>query len=200
MHVDFFLEEQSAEAFIESFVDRILRPGTTTNSIVFQGKTDLLANLQNRLRAYRHWIPEDYRIVVLVDRDDEDCQQLKQRLERIAIDAGLTTKSNPREGHFKVLNRIACEELEAWFFGDVTAVVQAFPGVPTTLGDRAPYRDADAITGGTWEALERVLQAAGYYPGGLPKIEVARMIGERLDPDRNRSSSFRTFVEGVRAL
>ena len=63
------------------------------------------------------------------------------------------------------------------------------PNIPAKQG----YRDPDAIAGGTWEALERVLQRAGYFRSGLRKIEAARAIAEHMDPARNRSASFRSF-------
>ena len=37
---------------------------------------------------------ESLRVVVLVDRDDDDCEQLKAELERMAVAAGLSTKSS----------------------------------------------------------------------------------------------------------
>jgi len=60
-----------------------------------------------------------------------------------------------------VVNRIAIEELEAWYFGDVEAICDAYPGVPRTLAQRNGMREPDEIRGGTWEALERVVQRAG---------------------------------------
>ena len=46
------------------------------------------------------------------------------------------------------------------------------------------------IRGGTWETFERVLQKAGYFEGGLRKIEAAKTIGPHMVPDRNTSPSF----------
>lgn len=200
MHIEFLLEEPSAEAFLQGIVGKLLPIGTTWNFIVFQGKHDLLANITQRLKAYRRWIPDDYRLVVLVDEDREDCRILKARLEAAAAAARLPTKSRPHRGAFVVLNRIAVEELEAWFFGDPIALCTAYPRVPRTLSARAPFRDPDAIAGGTWEALERVLQKAGYFGGGLPKIEVAREMAKHMDPTRNQSASFGQFVGGLAAL
>ena len=200
MHIEFFLEEPSSEAFLEGMLGKLLPAGTTWNAIVFQGKPDLLANIKPRLKAYKKWIPNDWKIVVLVDEDREDCLKLKQQLEGAATYAGLSTKSNPRKGKFVVLNRIAVEELEAWFFGDPAAMVMAYPGVPTSLGAKAPYRNPDGVAGGTWEAFERVLQRAGYFGGGLPKIEVAREMAKHMEPSRNNSASFQTFVQGLAAL
>ena len=200
MHIEFFLEEPSVEAFLQGILQKLLPAGVTSSFIVFQGKHDLLANLKPRLKGYRNWIPDDYKLVVLVDEDREDCQQLKAKLEAAAMAAGLATKTNPKRGSFVVLNRIAIEELEAWFFGDNAALTQAYPGVSPTLGRRASYRDPDAIAGGTWEALQRVLQKAGYFGGGSPKIEVAREMAKHMDPARNTSASFGHFVQGLAAL
>ncbi|MGH7753687.1 MAG: DUF4276 family protein, partial [Gemmatimonadales bacterium] len=62
------------------------------------------------------------------------------------------------------------------------------------------FRDPDGIAGGTWEALERVLQRAGYFKAGLRKIEAARTISNNMDPDRNRSASFTAFRDALREL
>ena len=65
---------------------------------------------------------------------------------------------------------------------------------------KKPYRDPDAILGGTWEALERVLQAAGYFSSGIRKIEIAQAIAPHMDPKRNTSRSFCCFRDAVLAL
>jgi hypothetical protein len=168
----------------------------------FQGKRNLLSRLPSLLRGYGHYIiPLDWRIVVLVDDDREDCRALKERLERISQDAGLATKSSAAPGEpFQVLNRLAIEELEAWLLGDLEAVAVAYPRLPANVGHQARFRHPDAIEGGTWEALERLLKKAGYYPGGLPKVEVARRVAQHMDPKRNRSKSFQVFRDGLYAL
>jgi hypothetical protein len=56
---------------------------------------------------------------VIIDEDRADCQALKQVLEKEAHDAGLLTRTAAAGQPYQVLNRIAIEELEAWFFGDV---------------------------------------------------------------------------------
>jgi hypothetical protein len=165
---------------------------------VHQGKGDLLQNLSNRLRGYRRWLPVDWCIVVLIDEDRQDCHKLKTDLEGIALKAGFATKTTPnKKNRFEVLNRLAIEELEAWFFGDVTALRSTYPRVSPNLGKKAKYRDPDAIKGGTWEALERVLQAAGYHRGGLAKIAAAREISDHMDAWRSTSRSFQVFRDGL---
>ena len=163
----------------------------------FQGKADLLAKLHSRLRAYASWLPNDWRVVVIVDRDDEDCAALKGKLESAARAAGLVTRSRARGPRWQLVNRIVVEELEAWYFGDWTAVRGAYPRVAATITNQAGYRDPDAIHGGTWEAFERVMRRNGYFRGGLRKIEAVGAIGALLDPTRCASSSFATFRDAI---
>ena len=201
MHIEFFVEEPSAEAALQNIVPKIAGSAVSFNIHPFQGKPDLLKSLPARLRGYRYWLPEDWRIVVLIDADQDDCRQLKEQLEQVALRSGLTTKSSPGiEGEFQVLNRLAVEELEAWFFGDVDALRAVFPRLNPHLDRQSKYRNPDAISGGTWEVLERLLNRHGYYRGGMPKIEVAREVSKHMILDRNRSHSFRVFRQGLLAL
>ena len=162
-----------------------------------QGKEDLLARLPERFRGYAAWIPNTWRIVVVVDRDDDQCKALKLRLETIARDVGLETRSSCQGKAYTVINRLAIEELEAWYFGDWTAVRTAYPRVSESVPRQARYRASDEIKGGTWEALERILQSAGYFQGGLRKIEAAREIAAHMDPSKNKSPSFRSLRDAL---
>jgi len=180
MHIDFLVEEASAEAALQNLLPRMLGPDATFSISPHEGKADLLAKLPKRLRGYRKWIPKHYFIVVLVDADADDCHELKTRLELIAREAGFPTPATASGRHFRVLNRLAIEELEAWFLGDIAAVRSAYPRTPPTLARRAAFRDPDHIAGGTWQALQRVLQRAGYYPTGIPKVEAARAIATHM--------------------
>ena len=196
-HLEFLVEETSMEAFLRSLLPRLLPQGRTFEVHPFQGKGDLLAKLEARLRGYASWLPPDWRLVVVVDRDDDDCLVLKQHLEASAARAGLRTRRSVANAHWQVVNRVAIEELEAWFFGDWEAVRQIYSRTPANLSNRQGFRDPDAIAGGTWEALERVLQRHGYDPGGLRKIDTARAIGAVLEAHRSRSASFRAFHQAV---
>jgi hypothetical protein len=198
MHIEFLVEEPSAEAALFNILPKVFEPTTSFAIHPYQGKQDLLKKLPSRLRGYKAWLPRDWRIVVLVDADDDDCRRLKARLEDIAQNSNLLTKSVTRNGsNFQVLNRLAIEELEAWFFGDIEALNAAYPRISLNLGNKAKYRDPDAITGGTWEALERELKKVGYYTGGLSKISAAREISLRMVSERNRSHSFQVFRQGL---
>jgi len=201
MHLEFLVEELSAEAALYNLVPKILGEQISFVIHSYRGKSDLLNKLSGRLKGYAGWLPEEYQIVVLIDEDREDCNQIKMQLEDAALEAGLVTKTKARPGtEFQVLNRVAIEELEAWFFGDVPALVRAYPRIPQSLDQKARYRNPDTIAGGTWEALERILQQYGYYKGGLEKPRAAGEISQHMDPFRNRSKSFQVFRDGLLAI
>ncbi len=164
--------------------------------LTFQGKKDLLKNLAIELRGYSRWITDDYRIIILLDRDRDDCIELKNSLNKMATDAGLVTKSSSHKNVFQVVNRIAIEEIEAWFFGDANAMRIAYPKLSGNFETKALYRNPDNIKN-TWEAMERLLQRSGYFKTGLRKSEAASEISQYMQPLHNRSRSFQVFWEGI---
>jgi hypothetical protein len=198
-HLEFLVEEPSAEAFLRSLLPRLADSSPTFDIKSFQGKADLLQRLPDRLRGYASWMPEDWRIILLVDRDRDDCRKLKNMIQSMAASAGLLPQSTGRPAPFRrFISRIAVEELEAWYFGDWDAVLKCYAGVSRRIPSNAKYRDPDAIAGGTWEEFERILKRAGHFKEGIRKIEAARRIGEVIDPEKNKSASFRTFVRSVK--
>lgn len=198
-HLEVMVEEPSTEAAFVLLLPK-MAPGVSFKVHPHQGKADLLEKLPSRLRGYASWLPPDWRILVVVDRDDDDCEARKTELERMAAEAGLVTRSASRSAQYSVLNRLAIEELEAWYFGDWEAVRSAYPRIPATIPAKAKYRAPDAITGGTWEAFERVLQAGGYFSGGLRKIEAARTVAREMVPARNTSPSFGALRDALSEL
>ena len=162
-----------------------------------QCKDEMLSRLPERLRGYSFWLPETWRIVVIVDRDGDDCFELKKSLEKFAKNVSLPTRTSSGSKKYSVLNRLAIEELEAWFFGDWRAVCTAYPRTNRKIPYQSKYRDPDSIPGGTWEAFERVLKRAGYFRTGLRKIEVARSVSEHMVPMDNRSHSFQQLRKAL---
>lgn len=198
-HIEVLVEEPSMEAALRVFMPKVL--GDVSFEVYpYQCKDNLLTRLPDRLRGYSSWLPSDWRIVVVVDRDDDDCQELKSRLEKMAADAMLRTRSNAGKQSYQIVNRLAIEELEAWYFGDWEAVKAAYPRASAAIPNQAGYRDPDAIAGGTWEAFERVMKRAGYFQNGLRKIEAARAVAAEWNPTRNRSCSFRVFHEVLQEM
>ena len=98
-------------------------------------------------------------------------------------------------GERGIVTRIAVRELENWYFGDWPAVRAAYSRVPATPPKRYRVNPDSAVTK-TSDELGRILRAAGVRVRSKPAW--AERIGPHLDPDRNTSPSFRTFVSAVR--
>jgi hypothetical protein len=191
MHIEFLVEEPSMEMALKSIVPKIIDTQHTFQFHNFQDKKKLLKRLPKRMQAYANFLPSDWRIVIVVDRDNDDCKKLKQKLcmaSRVVI---------KRKGNV-VLHRIAIEELEAWFLGDIPAIRVEFPKVPANLEKNKKFRDPDAIKGGTWETLDKLLKDYGYQ--GLFKTQFAQRIAPNMNVENNRSKSFQVFRDGVRTI
>ena len=182
--------------FLRGFLPRFLPHDVETDVREFRGKQDLLKNLQNRLHGLTNYFPPVDHLFVLIDRDQENCHDLKSRLETTAKNVGFVTRTMASGQSWQLVNRIVIEELEAWYRGDWEAVRAVYPGVNPNVARRSKYRDPDAIRGGTWEALERLLKSE--FPEGLRKSELARNVSKHIDPRRSRSHSFKVFCAAVR--
>ena len=104
-HVELLVEEPSMETALRLLLPKVL--GELSFEIYpHQCKDELLLRLPQRLRGYGQrrksdaWFRNQCRIVVVIDRDDDDCASLKRRMETMAHDAGVATRSSPR-GLFK---------------------------------------------------------------------------------------------------
>ncbi|MGH3545333.1 MAG: DUF4276 family protein, partial [Mycobacteriales bacterium] len=163
-------EEPSAEKALEILLPKIV-PGNPCKIRNFRGKQSLLTGLPQLLRACTARLKwEQLKVVVLIDRDNDNCLQLKDRLQRIATEAGLATTEGSTQ-HVTVLNRIVICELESWFLGDVPALRSVYPRVPASLGEREGFRDPDAISGSAARALDDVLRDHGYRRTGSQKVQ-----------------------------
>ena len=189
MHFEVYTEELSAQCALDNLMPKILGPDHTFMVHTFRGKAQLIAEIPKRLKGYAAWMPDDWRVIVLVDEDREDCLALKRKLDEAAAGAGIQDR---------ILNRIVVEELESWFFGDFEALRAVYPKLKASIPQRERFRDPDQIAGGTWEALDLILRQAGYP--GLGKTETATKVSALMDPARNRSKSFQAFRDGVLRL
>ena len=89
--------------------------------------------------------------------------------------------------------RVACRELESWILGDWAAVAEAF-GEPRLKehSRSALYADPDRLSNPVSELRKHLPE--------YQKRDGARRVGPLLHPDRNRSTSFKVFCEGIRNL
>lgn len=201
MRVDFLVEELSAQAALEQLLPRLL-PGCVCRIRVFEGWQDLVGQLKNVLQGYHRRIlregEADLRIVVLLDGDGIWARR-KADLEAKAAAAGLLTKTTALPGQvFHVLNRVAVQELEAWWLGDKAAIMAAYPGVKPAHFKGA-YRAADAPPKPN-DVLWEVLKKGRHFLAGKRKTQWATDISQHLDPERNTSASFQAFRTGLAAL
>jgi hypothetical protein len=195
--MEVLVEAPSMEEVLRYLLPKIIGNRAGWKVINMRSKGRLMKELPNRLRGYKKRIDrgEKIKIIVLVDRDNDDCHALKQQLEAMAHNAGLQTKATAgKGGAFQVVNRIAIEELEAWFIGDTKALQSAFTSL---RGIRFPNSFSNPDNGGTCERLHHFLKQNGIYRNSFPKIEAARNIAKHMDPARNRSRSFQVFQRGV---
>jgi hypothetical protein len=179
----FLLEEPSMKALLEALLPRVF-PGWVVGQqflcVPHEGKSDLDRSIPRKLSAWR--IQGD-RFVVVRDNDNADCLALKQRL------VGMCAKY----GRPDTLIRLVCQELEAWYLGDLKALAEAFD---------TPKADAPALR-------KRFVDPDGWQK---PSVEVrrlvpefqkgsgARLMGQHLSIEGNASVSFRAFMSGVQRL
>lgn len=178
MTVVFCLEEPSAREMLKGFLPRLFPGMTDVTYVVFEGRQDLEKHLGRRLRG---WRTPDTIFIVLCDQDAGDCTTLKRKLVRTCRAAGKP----------EALVRIACHELESWYFGDLTAVERGLR-IPNLVryGNKRRYRVPDTIRNPSNE-LEKITRNA------YQKVSGSRAIGRYLSGDSNKSRSFRVFVEGM---
>lgn len=178
MKLVFLLEESSMKEFLDIILPKVLPEGVQFITIPHSGKTDLKKSIPIKMRG---WNEPDVRFVILHDRDANDCLALKHDLQKLC------------EGYNKrFIIRIPCQELEAWYFGDLRAVSSAFGNKVERLQGKKKYRIPDEINDPK-EVLQKLLPEYGQREG-------ARKIARFMDIDANTSHSFRVFVEGVRKL
>jgi hypothetical protein len=216
--LEVLVEDRSTEQALRHLIP-LIAPHCSFNIRSFDGKRGLMKRLPGRLRGYAERVRYDpnLRIVVVVDLDDDNCHELKKTLEDMTRSAGLTSLRSVRTAQIPIVaTRIAIEELEAWFVGDVGALRTAYPRIPQSLGlaecgsharvcspvlaARHNFREPDDVRGGTWEALERLLQSHGYHNGGMRKIALADEVARHMDVENNRSTSFCCLRDGIRRL
>ena len=178
MTLVFFLEERSAREMLTGLLPRVLPAHVAVRYVVFEGKHDLDQNIGRRLRG---WLTPHTAFIVLRDQDSEEC---------VAVKRGLLDKCEAA-GKKDAVVRIACRELESWYFGDLRAVEQALgvAGLTRHQGRRA-YRVPDDIRAPARE-LAKITR------NSYQKVAGSRAIGRRLSLTSNTSRSFRVFLAAV---
>jgi hypothetical protein len=197
MRLHILVEGASEQALLEAWLPRFLPSGHTYKIIRHQGKGKLPKNpsekpnprhhglldqLPAKLRAFgKSFNPETDRVLVLVDSDNDDCFDLKNRM----TDLLNYCKEIPT-----VLFRIAIEETEAFYLGDLNAVKKAFP-----KAKKKNYVQ-DSICG-TWELFRDVIGEESENKVGWAKQIGLYLTTQWKGTQANRSASFRHFCKAI---
>lgn len=100
----------------------------------------LLDQLPAKLRGFEDARPRPTGVVILVDADDDDWEELAAKIVAVASSESPNTN---------VIVRIAVEESEAFFLGDIAALKKAYPDA-----DMFRSRSVAAMVGGGEPAID----------------------------------------------
>jgi hypothetical protein len=211
MHIEVLVEDSSGAALMKHLMPNLLAvaAGEQTWRIHdFKGVGRIPKNLTSqsdaRVRTLLDKLPrmlEGYgksgyeAVLVLVDTDRQDAAAFRRSLHEML-------KHCPHAP--RTVFGLATEEIEAWYFGDRTALLEAYPHADKKVLNK--YRQ-DSICG-TWEMLADALvkggsaaiKKQGFFKVGEFKHECANRIGPRMNVACNQSPSFCTTRQGVMEL
>ena len=176
----FCLEEYSARQFLESLLIRINLEQVPIRFLVFEGKQDLESQLMRKIKGYRN---REATFIVMRDQDGSpDCKVIKQSLSDLCVAGGRTD----------AVVRIACRELEAFYWGDLLAVEKALEITGLSkLSRRRQFRNSDSIVNPSVE----LRKATG---GVYQKVSGSREIGKHISIENIGSNSFRVLHDSIR--
>lgn len=178
MKLIFLLEEKSMQTLLDIILPSILPPAVEFKTIPHSGKSDLQASIPRKLNA---WNEPDVKFIIVHDQDSADCLKLKEKLVNLCSTSGKM-----------FLVRIACKELEAWYFGDLLALSKAYKKDFTKLSLKSKYKIPDRIENPKDE-LRKIIPFHQQIAG-------ARKIGPFMDIHNNRSASFQCFISGIKKM
>lgn len=193
IHLEILLEEDSIKPVLDHILSKLApdESSLTWKPHVYHGKKKLLKMLPKLLKGYSNWIlrPENehIHILIVVDQDQDDCIELKNRILELC-----------RE--FKLLNRtkvrIPVIMLESWYLGDPDALEKAFPKLKRQrIGTGSRYADPESRPDPARD-LDREMKEVG-YKHGYQKLAHAVEIAEHMEIRLNRAHSFNVTVEAI---
>lgn len=173
----FLVEEPSMAEFLSGMLPRVLPPEVTHQIVPHNGKSALEKSIPRKLRGWRE---EGVKFIIIRDNDGADCIAVKSRIVDVCQDAGRPD----------TLVRIACQELESWYLGDLAAVGDAYHIQNLSrLQAKRKYRDPDHLSSPSVEIKKLVTN--------YQKVTGSRLLGPRLSIGGNKSKSFNVFLAGI---
>lgn len=179
----FLLEEPSAKAMLESLLPRMLNSLIEFRLLAFEGKQDLEKQMVRKMRNY---INPHARFIVMRDQDAmPDCLVIKNALLIRCAEAGRQRVS---------LVRIACHELESFYLADLGAVEAA-------LGVRGLVKQQGSVRFRSPDYLQKPSKELSILTKKrYEKVSGSRLIGENLDIENERSTSFKNLIMGIKRM
>jgi hypothetical protein len=185
-NIAFFLEEMSAEEMLKRIIDKRFpnaKPEANKFHITYhshQGKQDLEKNLECRLK---HWKKPNTVFIIIRDQDSENCKTIKNNLRNICAKAGKTDS--------ETIIRIACHELETFYLGDYSAIEKAFKI------KNIKKKASSKIFNNPDEKVSQPSKEIAKIVKNYAKINGSRIIAEFLEPNKNKSNSFRVLYKSL---
>lgn len=183
--IEILTEEPSMEFFLRVLLPKILPEDYKLDVNCFihahEGKSHLQKSIPRKVRAYPHFgFP--VKLLIVHDQDSNDCIALKEKLKELS----LAIVPIP------TVIRIACKELENWYFGDLSALEAVYPETRAKkLIGKAKFRNPDNVFG----AYE-----IDHLTKNFSKTQAAREIPKYMNVESNTSPSFQHFVSGLNKL
>jgi hypothetical protein len=175
----FLLEERSMKILLDSLLPRLF-PGLSFICLAHEGKQDLEKSIIRKLKA---WKEPGVQFVIVRDNDDTDCLALKQKLKKLCDLAGRSD----------TLIRIVCQELEAWYFAEPKALVEAYGKSQLLLiENKSRYREPDKIHKPSKEIVKLIPE--------FQKLSGAKRLAKYLTRKGNRSNSYCVFMDGIEKI
>lgn len=215
MHFEVLSEDSSGKIALEIMLESLIPEGHTFKVISYKGIGRIPKNLDSKSdpqkRIFLNQIPRllkgygkafdrypaEYKacVIVVCDLDNRDLNAFISDLQRI-LDNCIPKPS----AEFC----IAVEEGEAWFLGDIDAVIQAYPNAKKAILDA--YQN-DSICG-TWEVMAdavfpggaTTLKLLGWQKTGLEKSNWSKNVTPRMNLENNLSPSFNHFRQTILEL
>ena len=172
------VEERSMKVLLDELIPRFF-PECEFMCVAHEGKRDLQKSVPRKLKAWRE---PGIRFIIVQDNDGGDCKELKTKLSSLCRAAG----------RHDALVRIVCQELEAWYFGDLKAAAMAFDRRELLEARRkSRYRAPDAIPHPSREFQRLVPE--------YQKISGARAMARHMALDSNKSPSFCALMNAIQS-
>lgn len=180
----FLLEEPSMKTLLQGLLPRLYphwREAEHFLCLAHEGKSDLDLSIPRKLSAWR--TPHD-RFVIVRDNDNANCSEIKSKILKMCA----------QNGRPDTLVRLVCQELEAWYLGDLSALASAFKQAKLNTPKYAKrFSKPDE-----WQKPS--VEIAHLIPE-FQKGSGAHLMSNYLDiTGINKSISFQVFIKGLQKI